>query len=124
MARRLIEAGYQITIYDTSEAAMRPLIEQGVQRPDSPAAVASSSEIVIVSLPTPLIVQTIALGPKDFIEGSDVKIFIDVSTTGSAYAKKSPKSSHRRGSLQWTRRSAAASPARKRNSGSDGVLLR
>ena len=45
MARRLIEAGYQLTIYDTSEAAMRPLIEQGVQRADSPAAVASSAEI-------------------------------------------------------------------------------
>ena len=113
MARRLIETGFKLTIYNTSEAAMPPLIEKGAPRADLAAAVASAAEIVIVSLPTPLIVQTVALGPKGVIEGSNVKIFIDASTTGSAYAKKSPKSSHRRGSLQWTRRSAAASPARK-----------
>jgi 3-hydroxyisobutyrate dehydrogenase-like beta-hydroxyacid dehydrogenase len=33
-------------------------------------------------------VQTVALGPKGVVEGTKVKIFIDVSTTGSVYAKK------------------------------------
>jgi 3-hydroxyisobutyrate dehydrogenase-like beta-hydroxyacid dehydrogenase len=88
MARRLLEAGYKLTIYDTNEAAIQPLVEKGAQRAESPAAVASAAEIVIGSLPTPPIVQTVALGPKGVIEGSKVKIFIDVSTTGSVYAKK------------------------------------
>src|SRR6202142_3992234 len=88
MARRLIEAGYALTIYDTSEAVMQPLIDKGARRADSPAAVASAAEIVIASLPTPPIVQAVALGPKGVIEGTKVKIFIDVSTTGSVYAKK------------------------------------
>lgn len=88
MARRLIEAGYALTIYDTSDAAMQPLIAKGARRADSPAAVASAAEIVIASLPTPPIVQTVALGPKGVIEGTKVRIFIDVSTTGSVYAKK------------------------------------
>jgi 3-hydroxyisobutyrate dehydrogenase-like beta-hydroxyacid dehydrogenase len=38
---------------------------------------------VFASVPTPPIVQAVALGPKGVIEGSRVKIFIDVSTTGA-----------------------------------------
>jgi len=87
MARRLIQAGYHLTIFDTSEEAMAPLIEAGAKRAESPAAVASAAEIVLASVPTPPIVQSVALGTKGVIEGSRVKIFIDVSTTGATVAK-------------------------------------
>ncbi len=83
MARRLIDAGYALTIYDTSAAAMAPLVQLGATSVDSPAAVASAAEIVLASVPTPPIVQAVALGPKGVIEGSRVKIFIDASTTGA-----------------------------------------
>src|ERR1700732_4863257 len=66
MCRRLIEAGNSLTIFDKSDAAMRPLEALGAKRVGSPAA----------------------LGPDGVIEGSRVKIFIDVSTTGSTYAKR------------------------------------
>jgi len=88
MARRLLEAGYGVTIYDTSEAALAAHEKLGAKRAESPAAVASAAEIVIGSLPTPPIVEAVALGPKGVIEGTQVKIFIDVSTTGSVYAKR------------------------------------
>ena len=88
MGRRLIEAGYPLTVFDTSEAAMERLVKIGATRADSPAAVASAAEIVFVSLPTPPIVQNAALGPKGIIEGSRVRIFVDVSTTGAIYAKR------------------------------------
>jgi 3-hydroxyisobutyrate dehydrogenase-like beta-hydroxyacid dehydrogenase len=88
MARRLIEAGYSLTIFDTNEAAIKPLLAKGARRADSPAAVASEAEIVLASLPTPPIVQSVALGPKGIVEGTRVKTFIDVSTTGSTYAKR------------------------------------
>ena len=88
MAHRLIDAGYKLTIYDTSAAAMAPLIAKGAVKAETPAAVASAAEIVLGSLPTPAIVHAVALGPKGVIEGTKVKIFVDVSTTGSVYAKK------------------------------------
>ena len=87
MAARLINAGYALTTYDTNKAAMAPLIEMGAKPADSPAAVASAAEIVFASVPTPPIVQGVALGPKGVVEGSRVKIFIDVSTTGATVAK-------------------------------------
>jgi 3-hydroxyisobutyrate dehydrogenase-like beta-hydroxyacid dehydrogenase len=88
LARRLIDAGYQLTIFDTSEAVMRPFLERGATAANSPAAVASSCEIVIACLPTPSVVHAVALGNSGIVEGSQVKIFIDMSTTGANYAKR------------------------------------
>lgn len=100
MARRLIEAGYGLTVYDTSEAAMAALEKLGARRAETPAAVASAAEIVIGSLPTPPIVQAVALGPKGVIEGTQIKIFIDVSTTGSVYAKRIAEGLAKKGIVQ------------------------
>ena len=100
MARRLLEAGYGVTIYDTSEEAVAALEKLGARRAESPAAVASAAEIVIGSLPTPPIVQAVALGPKGVIEGTEVKIFIDVSTTGSVYAKRIAEGLAKKGIVQ------------------------
>ena len=88
MCRRLIQAGYTLTVYDTSEEAVNVLVEMGAQRAETPEAVASAAEIVLASLPTPPVVLTVALGKKGIIEGSRVKIFVDVSTTGSTYARR------------------------------------
>jgi 3-hydroxyisobutyrate dehydrogenase-like beta-hydroxyacid dehydrogenase len=87
MAARLIQAGYALTIFDANKAAIEPLVELGARPADSPAAVASASEIVFASVPTPPVVQAIALGPKGVVEGDRVEIFIDVSTTGATVAK-------------------------------------
>ncbi len=88
MARRLIDAGHRLTVFDTSDAATKPLVDLGAGRAGSPAAVASACEIVLASLPTPAVVHDVALGTAGVIEGTRVKIFIDMSTTGAAYAKK------------------------------------
>jgi 3-hydroxyisobutyrate dehydrogenase-like beta-hydroxyacid dehydrogenase len=88
MARRLIQAGFPLTIYDTADAAAEPLLKMGARRAASPAEVGSAAEIVLVSLPTPPIVEAVALGPNGIAEGSRVKIFIDTSTTGAIYAKR------------------------------------
>src|SRR5580698_4133150 len=88
MVRRLLQAGFDLTIYDKSEAAMSALEELGATRAASPAAVASAAEIVLASLPTPPIVQAATLGPNGIGEGTKVKIFIDVSTTGSTVATR------------------------------------
>jgi 3-hydroxyisobutyrate dehydrogenase-like beta-hydroxyacid dehydrogenase len=88
MGRRLLDAGYPLAIYDTSDAVVAPLVAAGAKRLNSAAAVASEAEIVLASLPTPPIVEAVALGPKGIAEGSRVKIFVDMSTTGATAAKR------------------------------------
>ncbi|MEO8099138.1 MAG: NAD(P)-dependent oxidoreductase [Acidobacteriota bacterium] len=86
MARNLIHAGFEVTIFDAHPAARAPLSAMGAHVASSPAAVGSAAEIVIVSLPTPEIVRKVALGEGGVSSGSRVKIFIDVSTTGPKVA--------------------------------------
>jgi 3-hydroxyisobutyrate dehydrogenase-like beta-hydroxyacid dehydrogenase len=88
LAKRLIDAGYKLTIFDTSESVVRTFVDMGAVFALSAAAVASACEVVITCLPTPQIVQKVALGPGGVVEGSRVKILVDMSTTGATYAKR------------------------------------
>jgi 3-hydroxyisobutyrate dehydrogenase-like beta-hydroxyacid dehydrogenase len=88
LARRLMDAGHALTVFDTNEAAWRPLASLGAQPASSAAAVASACEIVITCLPTPQVVHAAALGPGGVVEGKRVNILIDMSTTGATYARR------------------------------------
>jgi 3-hydroxyisobutyrate dehydrogenase-like beta-hydroxyacid dehydrogenase len=88
LAGRLIDAGFELTIFDTNDQVVRSFVERGARSAASPAAVASTCEIVITCLPTPSVVHAVALGPGGIAEGTAVKIFIDMSTTGATYAKR------------------------------------
>ncbi len=57
MAGRLLDAGHELTVFDTNAAALRPLVERGATAASSAAAVADAVETILVSLPTPEIVQ-------------------------------------------------------------------
>ena len=87
MASRLLDAGHQLCIYDVSAEATAPFAARGATLAASPAEVASQVEIVLVSLPTPDIVRTVALGGNaGIINGSKVRLMIDLSTTGPGVA--------------------------------------
>jgi 3-hydroxyisobutyrate dehydrogenase-like beta-hydroxyacid dehydrogenase len=86
MAGRLLDAGYSLCIFDTNPEALRPLVERGAKAAGSAQEVASAAPTVLISLPTPLIVQSVVLGPKGVVHGSAVKTVIDLSTTGPGVA--------------------------------------
>jgi 3-hydroxyisobutyrate dehydrogenase-like beta-hydroxyacid dehydrogenase len=88
LAKRLIDSGYKLTIFDTSESIVRSFVEMGAVAARSAAAVASACEVVITCLPTPQVVQKVALGPGGVVEGTRVKILVDMSTTGATFAKR------------------------------------
>jgi 3-hydroxyisobutyrate dehydrogenase-like beta-hydroxyacid dehydrogenase len=88
MVGRLLDAGHALTVFDTSEQAVQPLVARGATRAGSAAEVASAAEIVLVSLPTPDIVYQVALGEQGVAEGSRAKILIDLSTTGPGVASR------------------------------------
>jgi 3-hydroxyisobutyrate dehydrogenase-like beta-hydroxyacid dehydrogenase len=86
MAARLLDAGFELTIFDTSEAALAPLIARGAQGASSPAAVASAAETILASLPTPAVVRAVAFGDNGVAQGTRVRTFVDLSTTGPRVA--------------------------------------
>ncbi len=84
---RLMDEGYDLTVFDIREEAMRPLLIRGARPANSPAEVASEAEIVFVSLPNPQVVQEVAIGEKGIIKGSAVRVYVDLSTTGNKVAE-------------------------------------
>jgi 3-hydroxyisobutyrate dehydrogenase-like beta-hydroxyacid dehydrogenase len=88
MARRLLDAGYPLTVCDTSRTAVRALTDAGAAGVDRPVDVGSAAEIVFVSLPTPSIVESVALEPGGVGDGGRVKLFVDTSTTGAIHARR------------------------------------
>ncbi|MNF65167.1 2-(hydroxymethyl)glutarate dehydrogenase [compost metagenome] len=87
MARRLVQAGFALTVFDLNEAAVDRLQALGATRAVDPKTVADNAQIVFASLPTPDIVQKVALGDGGVIHGEQVRIFVDLSTTGPRTAK-------------------------------------
>jgi 3-hydroxyisobutyrate dehydrogenase-like beta-hydroxyacid dehydrogenase len=86
MAARLLDAGHSLCVFDTNAAAMAPLTDRGAKAAGSPEDVASTAPIVLMSLPTPNVVQAVALGERGLVHGSRVRTVIDLSTTGPGMA--------------------------------------
>jgi 3-hydroxyisobutyrate dehydrogenase-like beta-hydroxyacid dehydrogenase len=88
MARRLIEAGHRVVVFDSRREPIERLIALGAEGAASVREVADQAETVMASLPTPEIVLTVATGKGGLIEGNRVRRFVDLSTTGSVMANR------------------------------------
>jgi 3-hydroxyisobutyrate dehydrogenase-like beta-hydroxyacid dehydrogenase len=98
MASRLLDAGHTLVIFDTNAAVMQPLAARGATVVSSPADVASKAETVFLSLPTPPVLQAVAI--DGVLKGTAVKTMIDLSTTGPSVAKVVAKAAAEKG-VAW-----------------------
>ena len=73
MARRLIEAGHKLIVYDTRNDAVAPLVALGAQLASSPADVADRVETVMASLPSLQISEKVAIGEGGVIQGKRIQ---------------------------------------------------
>jgi 3-hydroxyisobutyrate dehydrogenase len=81
MARHLIEAGHDVTVFDLNRAAADEHLQLGASWGGSVAGAAEGAEAVFTSLPGPPEVQAVALGPDGLqhamLPGS---VYFDLST--------------------------------------------
>jgi 3-hydroxyisobutyrate dehydrogenase-like beta-hydroxyacid dehydrogenase len=88
MARRLIDAGHKVTVYDPSAAAAQALSALGADVAASATAVADAAPVVFLSLPTPQIVADVVLGEQGILHGKRLEVCVDLSTSGPETAVK------------------------------------
>ena len=100
MAVRLLDAGFSLTVYDTNADAVKALVDRGAKPAASAEAVASAADIVLMSLPTPPIVQAVSVGEGGILRGTRLRTLIDLSTTGPSVAKVVAKAAAERG-VAW-----------------------
>jgi 2-hydroxymethylglutarate dehydrogenase len=85
MARHILEAGFNLTVYDLRKEAAKPLLEKGARWAGSPADVARASQVVITSLPGPGDIEQVVFGPDGLKSGwKNGDIYIDMSTNSPA----------------------------------------
>jgi 2-hydroxy-3-oxopropionate reductase len=81
MARNLIEAGYELVVYNRSRGKVDELAQEGAEATGSPREVAEQSDIIITMLPDSPEVREIVAGEDGLFEGiKEGSLLIDMST--------------------------------------------
>jgi len=83
MANRLLDAGYRLVVFDTRDEVVAPFVGRGAKRTSSAADAGSEAATVLVSLPSPDVVQKVV---AEVAEGTAVTTVVDLSTTGPRVA--------------------------------------
>lgn len=100
MARRLLEAGHSLVVYDNNDEAMQRLVALGAMPATSPRDVADRAETVMASLPSLQASLDVATGTDGVIAGRKVRRFVDLSTIGSQMAVRISEELARRNIVQ------------------------
>ena len=92
MASRLMDAGYELCIYNRTRAKGDALVSEGALCCDTPRSVAENADITFTIVGFPKDVEEVYLG-KDGIIEADVsgKLFCDMTTTKPSLEKKIEK---------------------------------
>jgi 3-hydroxyisobutyrate dehydrogenase-like beta-hydroxyacid dehydrogenase len=87
MCDRLLDAGHQLVVHDTRDAAVRPLAERQARVVGSARAVADEAELVCASLPTLAAYRAVALGDAGVRGGKSARIFVNMGTVGTRFVE-------------------------------------
>jgi 3-hydroxyisobutyrate dehydrogenase len=88
VARRVLEAGHSLRVFDVSEGAMAAVASLGASVSSSPAVVAAASDIVLMSLPGPQQVEHTVTGREGLLTGArSGMIIVDLSTVDPESAR-------------------------------------
>ena len=82
IALRLVQSGVRVTGFDTNSQALHAFAKQGGTNAATCVELADAMETVFLCLPTPQIVEKVALGSDGLAGGSRVKRIVDFSTIG------------------------------------------
>ena len=89
MVRHLLKAGYQVNVYNRTKEKAMSLVDEGAVWQDTPAAIASVSDIILTIVGYPSDVEEVYFGAGGVFEGlSEGKIIVDMTTSTPALAVK------------------------------------
>ncbi|RLI37229.1 2-hydroxy-3-oxopropionate reductase [Candidatus Bathyarchaeota archaeon] len=92
MAKRILEAGYPLTVWNRTRWKMEELVKLGAQGAESPKDVAEKSDVVITMVTDSPDVEEVVLGPSGVIEGArEGLILIDMSTISPEVTRRIAK---------------------------------
>jgi 3-hydroxyisobutyrate dehydrogenase len=89
MSRRLVAAGFDLSVYDLDQAKVAPLVAAGARGAASAAAAAAHADALITMLPTPAAVDEVVLGSGEALDALPAgALWVDMSTSLPAVAER------------------------------------
>ncbi|KAG0599306.1 hypothetical protein M758_12G141700 [Ceratodon purpureus] len=88
MARNLVKAGYEVTVWNRSISKCDALVSEGAKRGETPEQTTAACDITFAMLADPAGAMEVACGPQGAVKGlSAGKGYVDVSTVDDETAK-------------------------------------
>jgi 3-hydroxyisobutyrate dehydrogenase-like beta-hydroxyacid dehydrogenase len=85
MARRLLEAGHEVVVWNRTPERAAELVELGATQAESPSDAARRADVVITMLSDPAALWAVVEGPSGIAAGADESLtVIEMSTVGPA----------------------------------------
>jgi 2-hydroxy-3-oxopropionate reductase len=98
MARNLMEAGYELVLYNRTRSKAEELARGGAEVAESPKEVARKSEVIFTMLPGPLEVEKIMTGEGGLLEETgEGSLIVDTSTSSPVLARELARIARERG---------------------------
>ncbi len=89
MAANLQKGGHSLVVFNRTREKAEPLIAEGAEWADSPAALAVQAEVVFTMLAHPGAVEEVAMGPYGLLHHlAPGKMWIDCSTVNPSFSRK------------------------------------
>lgn len=81
MSKRLVEAGYQVVVYNRTKDKAAGVVQVGAKLADTPSEAAGAAEVIFTMIADSATLELVCLGPNGIVEGlKPGSIVIDMST--------------------------------------------
>lgn len=98
MATRLVEEGYDLIVWNRTEAKAKPLVEKGATQAESPAALAGDVDVLFTMLADPQAVRQTAFGTEGFLDALQAgALWVDSSTVNPSFSREMDEAAQVRG---------------------------
>jgi len=102
MCRRLLAAGYQLTVWNRSPEKCAPLIEAGARQAGNPADLCRDADIVLLCLADTAVVREVVFGAGGIVEGARTgQLLVDHSSLEPAATRAMAAELESRSGMRW-----------------------
>ncbi|MFI8607782.1 NAD(P)-dependent oxidoreductase [Pseudomonas sp. NPDC077649] len=102
MTRRLLAAGYPLTLWNRSPDKCAPLLAQGAHRVETPAELCREANVVMLCLANTEVVREVVFGPGGIVEGARPgQLLVDFSSLEPAATREMAAELQARTGMRW-----------------------
>ncbi len=102
MTRRLLAAGYPLTLWNRTPDKCAPLLEQGAHRVQNPAELCRDASVVMLCLANTEVVREVVFGPGGIVEGARPgQLLVDFSSLEPAATREMAAELEARTGMRW-----------------------